>query len=200
MSTDSGHDLELSQRVLNLRRAGAPFDHIAKQLNLPTDVVRGLFDDALTTLDTEVQRALEVDRLDRLHVAVWSQAVAGDLGAVDRVLKISERRDKVLNDPTNNDHALRQAFDASVQTSTQVEDVDSALIEAGRKIADRVDTAVASGDGMETTKALYLLPHMVNVLRELLATPASRHAAGVVAQERKVSKLAELRSVHRTGS
>ena len=191
--------MQLAARVLNLRRAGAQFDTIAERLNLPENLVRELFDQALTTIDQDVRRALEVDRLDRLHMAVWQAAAAGDLAAVDRVLKISERREKVLNDPRDNDHALRDAFDASVHTSTQVQDVDSALVEAGRKIADRVDAAVASGDGYETTKALYLVPHMVNVLRELLATPASRHNAGLAGKAAKESKLAQLRSVHHPG-
>lgn len=195
------YDVEMAARVLNLRRAGAPFDNIAERLHITTDLARELFEHALTELDQDVRRALEVDRLDRLHVAVWPQAMGGDLAAVDRVLKISERRDKVVNDPRDNDHALRAAYDASVSTSTHVQAVDQALVEAGRKIADRVDTAVASGDGMETTKALYLLPHMVNVLRELLATPASRHAAGLAGKAAKESKLSLLRTEHqgRTG-
>jgi hypothetical protein len=58
---------------------------------------------------------------------------------------------------------------------------------------DRVDEARATGEGQELTKALYLLPHMVNVLRELLATPASRQAAGLAGGEAKEGKLAALR-------
>lgn len=189
-------DPEVAQRVLALRRAGANFDQIAERLPITADEARQAFDQALGTLDLHVRQALEVDRLDRLHMAVWPAAQAGDLGAVDRVLKISERRDKVLADPTANKHDLRKAFDASADTSAQVQPVDEALLEAGRKIADRVDAAVASGDGMEATKALYLLPHMVNVLRELLATPASRHNAGLAGKAAKESKLAQLRAVH----
>lgn len=188
-------DPELAQRVLALRRAGAQFDQIAERLPVTADEAREAFDQALGQLDLHVKQALEVDRLDRLHMAVWPAAQQGDLGAVDRVLKISERRDKVLADPTANEHKLRHAFDASASSSDQVREVDAALIEAGRKIADRVDAAVASGDGMETTKALYLLPHMVNVLRELLATPASRQAAGIAGRTAKESKLAQLRTI-----
>ena len=40
--------------------------------------------------------ALEYARLERLHAAVWDQAIAGDPAAVDRVLKIMERRAKLL--------------------------------------------------------------------------------------------------------
>lgn len=91
-------------------------------------------------------------------------------------------------------NALRAAFDASVATSDQVQGVDAALIEAGRKIADRVDEAVYDGEGQEVTKALYLVPHMVNILRELLATPASRQAAGITAAPTRASKLAAVKA------
>jgi len=191
-----GYDPEIAQRVLGLRRGGASFDTISQALNITPDTARAWFDVALGTVDVQVQQALEVDRLDRLHMAVWPKAQAGELDAVDRVLKISERRDKVLSDPAANDHTLRKAFDASAATSQHTQDVDAALIEAGRTIADRVDAAVASGDGIEATKALYLVPHMLNVLREMLATPASRNAAGVAATQAKGSRLAELRAIH----
>lgn len=35
---------------------------------------------------------LEIDRIDRLHTALWPKGTKGDLGAVDRLLRISERR------------------------------------------------------------------------------------------------------------
>lgn len=194
----SGDD---AQRVLAYRRAGVPFDQIADRLNLSPRAAKALFDKAIGTYDPEYTKALEADRLDRLHLAVWPQAVAGDHGAVDRVLKISERRDKVLAEPKPNDHALRVAFDASVESSGHLRPEDEALVEAGRKIADRVDEAVASGEGQEVTKALYLVPHMMNVLREMLATPASRNAARMAANSGEGGKLAQLRAVHakRTG-
>lgn len=187
---------ELAKRVLELRRAGVTFDVIAERESLTPQAAKALFNKAIGAYDPEYTRALEADRLDRLHLGVWPAAAKGDVAAVDRVLKISERRDKVLAEPKPNDHALREAFDASAATSTQVMPVDAALLEAGRKIADRVDEAVATGEGQEVTKALYLLPHMVNVLREMLATPASRQAAGLTGEAPKDGKLAQLRSLH----
>lgn len=186
---------DLGQRVLSYRRAGVPFDQIADRLSMTPRAAKALFDKAIGTYDPEYTTALEADRLDRLHLALWPTAVAGDQGAVDRVLRISERRDKVLAVPKPNDHALRAAYDQSVETA-QLLPVDEALVAAGRRIADRVDSAVSSGDGQEVTKALYLLPHMVNVLREMLATPASRNAARMAANTGEGGKLAQLRAVH----
>lgn len=192
---------KLAQQVLAARRAGATFDQIAERLGITDASARALFDKAIGAYDPEYAKALEADRLDRLHLAVWPAASSGDLNAVDRVLRISERRDKVLARPQPNDHAMREAFDRSASTAAEVQPVDAALLEAGRKIADRVDEAVANGDGLELTKTLYLLPHMVNVLREMLATPASRQAVEKAAPSNENGKLAQLRAVHakRTG-
>src|SRR4051812_27949935 len=89
------YDKALASRVLNLRRAGVPFDVIAEQLNLTPTSAKALFDKAMGTHDPEFQRALEGDRLDRMHAAIWPDAVAGHLDAIDRVVKISERREHV---------------------------------------------------------------------------------------------------------
>lgn len=172
------YDKELAGRVLNMRRGGVPFDVIATQLNLTPSSAKALFDKALGAYDLEFQRALEGERLDRMHAAVWPRALEGELDAIDRVVKISERREHVAVVPKENTHDFRTAFDRSAKTGQDLNpDVDAALVEAGRKIADRVDEATATGEGQEVTKALYLIPHMLNVLREMQATPASRAAA-----------------------
>lgn len=190
-------DPELAQKVLNLRRGGLHFDVIADQLGLTATAAKALFDQAMAEHDPEFQRALETDRLDRLHAALWPRAVKGELDAVDRVLRISERREKVAAVPKVNEHSLRNAFDQSAKTSAELNpDWDAALVEAGRKIADRVDEAVATGEGQELTKALYLIPHLNNVLREMLATPASRtNAQGSTPTTPREGKLAQLRAI-----
>jgi len=190
-------DPDLARQVLGLRRAGAQFDTIADRLNITPRVARALFEQALASFDPALNMALEADRLDRLHTAVWPAAVNGDLNAIDRVLKISERRDQVVP-PTKNDHALREAFDETAATCDRLVDgADDALVAAGRRIADQIDSAVASGNG----KALYLAPHLMTVLREMLATPAARAAAEakvpvVVQPKGDEGRLARLRAIH----
>ena len=91
---------------------------------------------------------------------------------------------------------LRDAFDRSVEANKQlVGDLDDALVEAGRKVADRVDAATDSGEGQEVTKALYLVPHLMNVLREMYATPKARVEAGLKKEESVGGKLAKLQSL-----
>jgi hypothetical protein len=192
-------DPELAAQVLSFRRAGVQFDVIADRLNLTPTAAKALFDQALAAHDPTFERILEADRLDRLHAAVWPRALKGEVDAVDRVVKISERREHVARVPKINGHAMRDAFDTAVTTSADLHpQVDGALVEAGRAIADRVDEATATGEGTEVTKALYLMPHMLNVLREMLATPASRTAIKAEAPTRPApdSKLGRLRAVH----
>lgn len=88
---------------------------------------------------------------------------------------------------------LRGAFDESVD-ACELKPVDSALVAAGRKIADQIDFATEHGEGQEITKALYLTPHLVNILKEMLATPAARQAAGLIGKEAAGGKLVKLRS------
>ena len=89
---------------------------------------------------------------------------------------------------------LRDAFDATTKACSQVQPVDAALVEAGRKIADQIDS-VEDLEGEPVTKALYLMPPLVNILKEMLATPAARKAAGLDAKGATGGKLGQLRSI-----
>lgn len=62
-------------------------------------------------------RSLELERLDRLLLGVWSQAAKGNQGAVDRALKIMERRARLLG----LDAPTKQALDGDL-TVTVVRD------------------------------------------------------------------------------
>ena len=86
---------------------------------------------------------------------------------------------------------LREAFDRTAKANNElIDDLDAALIESGRALADRVDEGLLSGDG----QALYLVPHLMNILREMYATPKSRLDAGI-GKEAARGKLAEVRDL-----
>jgi hypothetical protein len=188
---------ELVAKVLELARAAAPLSFIAQECKLAdADAAKAVLDYGLSQLHPAFRAELEVERLDRLHMALWPKASRGDMAAVDRVLKIAEQRQKVLAEPRPNDHAMRKAYDESVDTSKHLlSGVDAALVASGRAIADRVDEALASGDGTEVTKALYLVPHMLNILREMLATPSARINANVADKGDGGGKLGQLRAI-----
>jgi hypothetical protein len=86
---------------------------------------------------------------------------------------------------------LLAAFDEAVAANKETTGVDSALIETGRAIASSIDeiTASKTATATEKTKALYLTPHLVAILRELLATPAARKQFKTTIEQKSASRL-----------
>lgn len=58
-------------------------------------------------------------------------------------------------------------------------------------IASQIDYAVTHGTGIEVTKALYLMPHLMNVLRELGATPDARGSIANAIQDAKPKQVSD---------
>lgn len=96
----SAETIARETHVLELRRAGLTFDRIAEETGISDrSTAHKIYKRALArTLQEPAAeiRQLEADRLDRLQVQVWTKALRGDLPAVDRVLRIMERRSKLL--------------------------------------------------------------------------------------------------------
>ena len=86
--------------------------------------------------------------------------------------------------------SLLGAYDGSVRANSKLDaaGVDAAIIATGRAVAEQIDAVLTDPDATpyERTKALYLVPHLMNVLKEQEATPASRTAAAKVAATMKV--------------
>jgi len=89
-------------KALALRKAGASYRAIGEQLGvsyqaIAEDVAYGLT--ALASelrIETEQLRALEAARLDDLQAALWSQVRTGNIKAIQTVLRIMERRARLL--------------------------------------------------------------------------------------------------------
>lgn len=94
-------DAALSQtEALRLRQSGATFQQIADRLGYSDRsgahrAVMAALKESVTEPNAEM-RSLELSDLASLQDALWPSANAGDQGAVDRVLKIMERRAKIL--------------------------------------------------------------------------------------------------------
>lgn len=89
---------------------------------------------------------------------------------------------------------LVAAYEETVARCAGVEAVDAALVEAGRAIAVQVQDTIDTGSGQDITKSLYLLPHLMAVLRELGASPAARDALTGGNKGASGGKLADFRS------
>lgn len=86
-------------RALQLRAKGASRDTIAAELDVHPVTAWRYIRDAIAELPREPAeevRALELERLDAMQAALWPKALRGNVGAIDRVLKIMERRAKYL--------------------------------------------------------------------------------------------------------
>lgn len=102
---------EKALRALELRRSGKTWWQVAKALDISQSYAANLVHEALSEAAQLVDYgtkqqllALEIDRLDTLQQAVWTDAVGGDLKAIEIALKIIQSRTKVLgldNMPTN---------------------------------------------------------------------------------------------------
>lgn len=171
---------EKDLQALELRRAGAPIPRIMDVVGFKTRsgcenaIERAMRAQGVVT-DPIALRQLELDRLDRLHFGVWTKAVGGDPAAVDRVLAITEMRLRITGIIEAGLTPLTSAYDQTID-SLELKDIDQALVALGRRYCEQVDAASGLGDPTSVTKALHLIPHVVNVLRELGATPAVRGA------------------------
>lgn len=88
--------------ALELRKAGATYSQIGDQLGITEQgayaaVVRSLKRIVeQTSEEAAAVRTLEIERLDRLFLAAYRQAKEGHLGAIDRCVRLMERRAKLL--------------------------------------------------------------------------------------------------------
>lgn len=122
--------------------------------------------------DRDTERSAELERIDALYRAAYPQAIQGDLKAINSCNTLSERRMRILDKPDDG-AAITSNYEATVAALDTTE-ADAAVIASGRAIARQIDYSLQHGTGQEVTKALYLVPHLMNVLRELGATPAAR--------------------------
>jgi hypothetical protein len=88
------------QQVLALRREGYTWNQISHQVGYRSPSgSRDAYMRAMQRVlveDVENLRALEYDRLEHLHQAHWEKAINGDIRSTEIILKIMERRSKLL--------------------------------------------------------------------------------------------------------
>jgi hypothetical protein len=121
--TPTPDTIDRERQVLELRRAGATFDDIAVRLGFANksgawQAYKRALDRTLVDAGADELRAIEADRLDRLQQRVWVLALGGDLPAVNVMLRIMERRARLLG------------LDAPVKQELRVEQVDPTSIDA----------------------------------------------------------------------
>lgn len=92
--------LDTEAKVVELRRAGLTWTTIAQQTGFAG--ASGAYKayqraaERMIRPNLEEHRDMEIDRLDRLQAAVWQSAASGNVKSIDAVLRIIDRRARLL--------------------------------------------------------------------------------------------------------
>lgn len=82
--------------------AGMSYYYIARELGVAKSTAYSDVSKALKeiqeryTEDAIKIRIIEVNRIDRMVLAIWQKAIKGDLNAIDRVNRLIERKSRLL--------------------------------------------------------------------------------------------------------
>lgn len=92
---------ERDGRAWSLRLSGATYAEIGAALGVTRQRAeqickRMLVEHSPSEEDVDEHRKTSIARLDRMTRAVWRQALEGNQGAIDRVLRIEERRARLM--------------------------------------------------------------------------------------------------------
>jgi hypothetical protein len=126
---------ERRQKAIAMRLAGADWDTIAARLGYAskgaacTDVTRAMEKAAAEALrDADVLRHIELSRLDRLQVGLWTRAAGGELDAIGTVLSIIDRRVRLLglNAPVKVEGVSLSAIEAAIAHLEALEEAGAA--------------------------------------------------------------------------
>lgn len=142
---------ERRAQAVHLRREGLTLREVADRLGVSVYTAWNDIQTAVRDIpkeEADLLRQQEADRLDNLQRAVWDDAIAGDLHAVDRVLKIIERRCRLLglDAPTRIEYPA-----ADLDLDAAVRDLVTAArgktVEGGGWAVDVVAGALECGSG-----------------------------------------------------
>lgn len=149
---------ERKRNALELRLAGASYRDIAQALGISPATAMQDCKEALADIpmqQADEMRTVELSRLDRLQRAVWPKAVKGDLQAVDRAIKIIDRRAKLfgLDAPqqvqiTANDIDLDAAVDKMLRVAEMALEKEKSnhSVDDGQDDFDLEDMSLGSED------------------------------------------------------
>jgi hypothetical protein len=135
-------EVEMRQReseIVELRTEGFVWREIAQRVNMSTAGVAKAYDRALTRIiapSIERHRTTELDRLDILQRVYWQPAINGNLRAADFVLRVIEKRAKLLG------------LDAPIKIQTEVVTYDGTDLDAE---VERFARLIEAGTLRDTT-------------------------------------------------
>ena len=132
---------ERREFVLNMRKSGATYRQIAAATiqHFGVEQLPKGYDERYAWMDVKAEldrirdnvaeaaeqvRTLEAERLDKLFLAMYTQASKGNQGAVDRCLRIMERRAKLYGLDTPSKHEVTGADGDAMEIIVRYVDSD----------------------------------------------------------------------------
>jgi len=92
--------LEKELKIIELRRAGVTWEKISAEIGFKNaSGAYKMYQRAAARMirpNLEELRDVELDRLDRMQLGIWPKAKDGDMRAIDTVLRIQDRRARLL--------------------------------------------------------------------------------------------------------
>jgi hypothetical protein len=134
------HELvDREKQIIELRIEGFTWRQIAEQTQMsPAGALKAYNRAMIRTLKpaSEELRELELDRLDTLQQTYWQPAVNGNLRAADFILRVIDKRAKILGlDAPTKIQAEVVTYDGGTNLDAEVEAI-ARLIDASRTVAD----------------------------------------------------------------
>lgn len=129
-----------TDQALQLRQAGASYRAIADKLGVSLGQAHSYVSEALAALAAENRdktvelRQLELERLDRMMLAIWPLVVRGDLKSMNTALKIVAQRAKLLGLEAPQQHEVTGLNGGKIEMEVDVLHVDD-LVETFRQMA-----------------------------------------------------------------
>lgn len=90
---------ERAIKALNLRRQGWSFRDIAQELGVTPPAVHEAVTRMLRNMtheEADSYRKIELERMETMLKAIWGRVTEGELQAIDRAIRISERISRLL--------------------------------------------------------------------------------------------------------
>lgn len=153
--------LDREMQVLELRRAGWTWHRIAEQVGYADHsgayvaykrAIKRVMEQPVEELRTQ-----ELDRLDRLQVAAWTAAVKGDTKAILTILRIMERRAKLvgLDKPIKIEQEVT-TWDGNESIDRAVRELALLLTTHNGDSGSESPMAIEAGEGEPTTAGIEL--------------------------------------------
>jgi len=128
--------MERRTKALRLRASGATFQQIGQALGCSKQRAKDMVDQEMAMMRAEREQAredvveLSLQRMDTMLPKAMHMAVEGNLGAIDRVIRIEERRARLLglDAPMRSEQSGPNGAAIEISTITKEDAINAAAI------------------------------------------------------------------------